>query len=92
MKNITINGKEYKIKPIDFSAICQLEELGLDVTNVGKQTFTTLRALASHTMGVDVEVAGREIEKHLSNGGKIEDFRPLFNNLADSDFFRNISQ
>lgn len=92
MKKITINGKDYTLKPIDFGAMCELEELGLDISNIQKQTFKTVRALASHTMGVDVDVAGNEIQAHIVGGGKIEDLKPLFDNLLDSDFFQHISQ
>ena len=92
MKKITVNGKEYTLKTIDFSAICDLESLGLDISSAHKQTFTTLRALLAHAMGVDMEVASQEIQKHIVGGGKLDDLKPLFDNLVESDFFRHISQ
>ena len=32
-KKITINGKDYKLKEIDFNDICDLEDLGLSLTD-----------------------------------------------------------
>jgi hypothetical protein len=43
-------------------------------------------------MGVDADVAGKEIQAHIVGGGKIEDLKPLFDNLLESDFFHHISQ
>lgn len=91
MKNITINGKEYKIKPIDFNALCELEESGFVLADAPKQTFKTLRALCAVAMGCDIVDAGKEIEEHIASGGSIADLKPLFDNLVESDFFRNLS-
>ncbi len=92
MKTITINEKKYELAPIDFNALCELEELGFALADAPKQTFKTMRALCAHVMKCDVDVAGKEIEEHLANGGTIADLKPLFDNLVESDFFRNISQ
>lgn len=91
---ITINKKEYEVKPIDFNAICKLEEKGFSLADAqaSKKTFNMLRALCALAMECDVDEAGKEIEAHLANGGKIPDFNVIFSNLANSDFFRNLSQ
>lgn len=91
MKAITINGKEYEIKPIDFNAICELEKCGLSIKDCENQTFSMVRALVAILMGGNQELAGKEIEKHIANGGKFDDFSPLIDNFTESDFFRNLS-
>lgn len=92
MKTITINNKEYNIKKIDFNALCELEDLGFAVGEVKSKTFKTLRALVAFVAECDVEKASEIIEQHLKNGGKVDDFTPLFTMISESDFFRNISQ
>lgn len=93
MKTITINGKEYNIKPIGFNELAQLEENGYSLADADatKKTFTGMRALCAVAMGCSAEKAGNEIEAHLASGGSIADFKPLFDNLVESDFFRNLS-
>ena len=84
MKKITINGKEYVVKPIDFNAI--------SLKDAETQTVTTIRALVALVMDCDADKAGNEIDQHLANGGKFSDFAVLIENLTESDFFRNISR
>ena len=92
MNKITINGKEYAIKPIDFNAICASEDKGLSLQDAAKQSMKTVRALVALVMDCDMDKAGKEIDQHLANGGKFSDFAVLIENLTDSDFFRNISR
>ena len=73
-KNITINGKEYAIPTINFKAVCELENLGLDFTNVQSRSFNFTCALVAYTIGEDTNGAADEIEAHIANGGKLEDF------------------
>lgn len=92
MKKITINGKEYAVKPIDFNAICELEDKGFSLQDAAKQSMKTIRALVALVMERDIDKAGKEVEQHLANGGKFSDFAVLIENLTESDFFRNISR
>lgn len=92
MKNIIINGKKYEIRPIDFNAICALEDKGFSLQDAAKQSMKTIRALVALVMDCDIDKAGNEVEQHIANGGKFSDFAVLIENLTESDFFRNISR
>lgn len=93
MKKITINSKDYNIdKVIDFNAICELEELGLSLSDLKKTKMTSIRALLAYVGGMDTDTAGAEIMEHLKKGGSFEDFTPLINTLVESDFFQATRQ
>lgn len=92
MKKITINGKEYVIKKIDFKAFCELDDLGFDVKQAQEKTFKSIRALIAFIANCTLDEACEIAELHIKNGGKIDDFAPLFTMISESDFFRNISQ
>lgn len=93
MKKITINSKDYNIdKVIDFNGICELEELGLSLSDLKKTKMTSIRALLAYVGGIDTDTAGLEIMEHLKKGGSFEDFTPLINILVESDFFQATRQ
>ena len=93
MKKITINSKDYNIdKVIDFNGICELEDLGLDLSNLKKTKMSSIRALLSYMGDIDTDTAGAEIMEHIKNGGSFEDFTPLINSLVESDFFQATRQ
>ena len=93
MKKITINSKDYNIdKGIDFNGICELEDLGLDLSNLKKTKMSSIRALLAYVGGMDTDTAGAEIMEHLKKGGSFEDFTPLINSLVESDFFQATRQ
>lgn len=92
MEKIKINEKEYELRKIDFNAVCELEDLGMSIIDIKDKTFKSIRALVAFVMKCDLDKAGKEVESHLANGGKIKDFTPLFEMISESDFFRNLSQ
>lgn len=92
MDKITINGKDYKLKNIDFNAVCELEDLGMSIVDIKNKTFKSIRALVALVIDSDLNTASKEIEAHIKNKGKFDDFKPLFDMVANSDFFRNLSQ
>ena len=93
MKKITINSKDYNIdKVIDFNGICELEELGLSLSDLKKTKMTSIRALLAYVGEIDTDTAGVEIMEHLKKGGTFEDFTPLINSLVESDFFQATRQ
>lgn len=78
MAKIKLNGVEYKIPELDFDAMCELEERGVDLLNIGDaqkkgRMATTIRGLVAWIMDVDIHTAGHEIGEHIKNGGGIED-------------------
>ena len=87
MKKITINSKDYKLnKEIDFNGICELEELGLNLSDLKKTKMTSIRALLAYFGEIDTDTAGAEIMGHLKNGGTFEDFAPLIDCLVENLF------
>ena len=92
-KKITINSKDYKIdKVIDFNAICELEELGLSLSDLKKTKMTSIRALLAYVGGMDTDTAGAEIMEHLKKGGSLDDFTPLIDSFVECDFFQATRQ
>lgn len=93
MRKITINGKNYNAKPFSFNLICDLEDLGIAMSALGRKPMITLRAYVALCMGVDLEDAGKEIEKHLANGGTFEEaIEVMSKEMEESDFFRTLMQ
>lgn len=93
MRKITINGKNYNAKPFDFNLVCDLEDMGIAMGDLGRKPMVTLRAYVALCMNVALGVAGKEIEKHLASGGNFEDaIKVMSEEMEDSDFFRTLSQ
>ena len=90
-KEISINGKNYELKKIDFSAICILEDLGFSASDLKGKTFSSIRACFAFHSGLDLIKAGQEIESHIKNKGKFEDFAPFITSVVESDFFQSLS-
>lgn len=90
-KEIIINGKSCNLKKVDFSAICTLEELGFSVNDLKSRTFSAVRACFAFHSGLDLIKASEEIEAHLKNKGKFEDFAPFLTSVVESDFFQSLS-
>ena len=93
MKKIIVNGKEYVAKEFTFNLVCDLEEMGYDMENMGNKPMSMVRAYFSLCAGVTEEVAGRELENHIVGGGNFSELSDVMNEqLEKSDFFRNIMQ
>ena len=92
MKNVVINNKTVEIKPINFAAICELEELGFDVKKVGSKTFSSIRSAVAYHMGITLEQASVEIESHFKSGGSVDDIVPLLDAIVESDFFDSLAR
>ena len=89
-KKITVNGKDYKLKEIDFNDICDLEDLGLSLTDFKRSRMNSVRALLAYIGEMSPEEAGNEIMAHLRNGGTMDVINELFEMLAT--FFQSIRQ
>ena len=73
---VIINGNRYDIPEVDFDAVCELEEIGINLLNMDKSNLklaTMARGLTAWIMGVDTQTATRELEAHIANGGNIAD-------------------
>ena len=90
-EKITINGKVYRAKELDFNFLCDLGDAGIDVTEIDKKMLSTVRVYIAYCMGVDIEKAGDEINQHSIKNGGINDLIEVFSEKAeDSDFFRSL--
>lgn len=96
MQTITINGKNYELKKIDFKALVKLEKLGFNIKTIDNIEENYWGALASLTAFImndaNTDRAVNEIEAHIEKGGSLDDFAPLFDMIKDSDFFRRLSK
>lgn len=92
-ERITINGKAYKAKEIDFNFICELGEAGIDISEISKKIIPTVRVYVAYCMGTDLDTAGAEINSHVVNGGTFDEISEVFSEKADeSDFFRALGK
>ena len=91
MAYVIINNNRYDIPEMDFDAVCELEERGVNLIGMDKSNFkaaTTIRGLVAFIMNTDVKTASREIEAHIAGGGNIvELFDGLTFALEKSGFF-----
>ena len=93
MRRFTVNKKEYNARPFDFNLICDLEDLGVSVTEIAKKPIATVRAYFALCVNGGKEVAGKELEAHLKNGGSLEDIMSVMSvEMDESDFFRSLAK
>ncbi len=92
MKYIEINGKEYEIPELDFDAVCELEENGVNLLNMDRKNMkvaSVVRGLVAWIMKCDTATASKEIEGHIAGGGNIGDlFVAINEGLSESRFFK----
>lgn len=89
MNTVTVNGKEYKAKPFDFNLICDLEDMGISLEEMGNKKMSMVRAYFALCAGKGNEFAGKELNAHFVNGGKFEDIISAMNEEMEiSDFFQ----
>ena len=92
-RTFTINGKLYQAREITFNTICELEDAGVSLTEIEQKPISTVRSYFAICLGGNKEVAGQEIEKHIINGGNLDEIMTAFREeLADSDFFQALTK
>lgn len=93
MATFTVNGKSYKTKEIDFNGMCDLEDMGVSVTNMREKSLSLVRAYVAFCANISPEEAGKEIAAHMKNGGKLDSAMELaFDALKNSDFFQSVEK
>lgn len=91
MKRFTVNGKQYDAKPFDFNLVCDLEDMGVSLQEMGRKHFSVTRAYFSLCAGLSVEEAGKELETHAISGGTFVEINGALNDeMEKSDFFRTL--
>ena len=92
MKTFEINGTKYKAAEFDFNLTCELEDNGVSLADIRKKPMSFIRSYVALSAGVDVDIAGKEIEAHITNGGKLDEVMSvMMEQINDSDFFRNLT-
>lgn len=92
-KEIVINGKSYPAKEITFNSVCQFEGMGIPMSEIEEKSIMFIRAYAAMCMGKKVDQAGEEIEKHIMNGGSMDDIASVLRQaVEESGFFQALSK
>ena len=93
MRTFTVNGKEYKAKAFDFNMVCDLEDMGIPLAEMGKKPTILTRAYLAICSGKGKEYAGKELEEHFIKGGNLEELAEALNKeMEESDFFRALNK
>lgn len=93
-RTIEINGRKYRFPEIDFNAVCDLADKGVDIMNpktIIKKPIPAARAIVAWIFDTDIETAGAEIQSHILAGG---DLAPIFevmnSEVEESGFFKSL--
>ena len=92
-KEIVINGKAYPTKEITFNTVCQFENMGIPMSEIEAKSIMFVRAYAAMCMDKKADQAGDEIEKHVMNGGSIDELADVLRQaVEESGFFQALSK
>lgn len=92
MNTFTLNGNTYIAKRFDFNLICDLDDFGINMQDIGKKPMATLRAYIALSANVSIDMAGEMMQEHMINGGNFDDVSKVMSKeMQDSDFFRHLS-
>lgn len=90
-----LNNKDYNAKKLDYNAVCDLYDLGTDISTLSNGiNFSSIRNfIAVLIFNNDTELAGKEINDHIVNGGKLEDIVEIITkSVEDSGFFQALGK
>lgn len=91
-----LNGKEYKIPEITFDTVCELEDAGISLTDIGKpkkKVMSIVRAFVKLATGFENEQVSELIEEHLASGGSFDGiFEEINKAMAESRFFQKMAE
>ena len=90
---LTLNGKSYKAAEFDLNLMCDFEDRGITLDEIGNKMFNVIREYCATSMDVDPKTAGAEITAHIANGGSIDEISSVMSAaMEDSGFFRTTSK
>lgn len=88
----TINGRQYKAAAVDFNFVCDLEDMGISLSEFKSKPMAIARAYFALCANASKDVAGVELQSHMVNGGKLEElYEVLGKQIEESDFFRALN-
>lgn len=84
-----VNKIMYKIPNLDFNAVCELEDMGVSMSNLSKTPMSGLRGFFALSFDNNKDFAGAEIQEHMVNGGDIKNIsEALVKAVENSGFFQ----
>jgi hypothetical protein len=93
MEKITLNGKEYEMKPLTFLSMYQLGEMGFDIMDVDQMTqkptkfvAVTVAYLTKNTIEKACDIIDKSIESEEITFDEL--FVKLLKWVTESDFFK----
>lgn len=94
MNTFAVNKKTYNAKPFDFNMVCDLEDMGIQLSEAGTKQIKLIRAYFALCAGITQEEAGKEIEAHVIATGKMvtELSEAMNKELENSDFFQALNK
>ena len=92
VNRFTIDGATYTAKPFDFETLCELEVAGVNIQSIDTMSFSLIRGYFAVCAGIDKSEAASIIQKHIVNGGSMEDIsEAMGKEMDESDFFRALA-
>ena len=89
MKSFTVNNKKYVAKDFTYNTVCDLEDMGVSLSEFKSKPMSVVRAYLAVCADKDMEFAGEEIQAHIIAGGTFEEIMQIMSEKMDeSDFFR----
>ena len=87
-----MNSKEYEIPEFTYGTLCELEDLGLnftDISTIQNKPLNFVRTFLAYVCKLNLQQVDEEITKHLEEGGDFTNlFNPIIEALTSSDFFQ----
>lgn len=91
MRTFSINNKLYRAVPFDFNLVIDLQENGIEMSDIQKKPLSVLRIYLAKCGNFDTVVAGKELEAHLIGGGSFDALLEVVGKeLDESDFFQHL--
>lgn len=92
MNRFTICGETYTAKPFSFRTLVEINKMGIKIADMNKMDMALLNAYFAVCAEIDEEEAMELIEKHVIEGGDIDELSEVMNKEIDSDFFRALAK
>ena len=84
----TLNGLTVSAREFNFNALCDLDNYGISIQDVGDKPMAFVRAYIALCMNTSLEEAGQNVNDHIVNGGTLDDiFAAINKELENSGFF-----
>jgi len=92
-RTFIINGRRYDAKPFDFNMICDLEDNGVNLSEIREKPMSMARAYFSLCYSGSKEDAGKEIQAHVIAGGNFNELYEVMGaEMNESDFFQALNK